>query len=126
MSKETNAKAARRSRLTLRAHQALGSVERADRWLVVDAEYVRGLRRSRGIRVNPWSSFPRLIVSIDWLKRPRAMAMLREVLPPGVPTYPLRFDLLVIDEVHLVAPSGRGKYATDSLRTKGEAEHSET
>jgi superfamily II DNA or RNA helicase len=85
---------------------------------VVDAEYVRELRRARGIAANPWTSFPRLIVSVDWLKRPRAMSMLREVLPHGVPTYPRRFDLLVIDEVHSVAPAGKGRYATDSLRTK--------
>ena len=26
-------------------------------------------------------------------------------------------DLLIVDEAHNVAPSGRGKYATDSQRT---------
>ena len=33
------------------------------------------------------------------------------------PTYPRPFDLLIVDEVHNVAPAGRGKYATDSQRT---------
>ena len=28
-----------------------------------------------------------------------------------------RFDLLIVDEAHNVAPSGRGRYAIDSLRT---------
>jgi excinuclease UvrABC helicase subunit UvrB len=28
-----------------------------------------------------------------------------------------RIDLLLVDESHNVAPSGRGHYATDSLRT---------
>ena len=32
--------------------------------------------------------------------------------------YPRKFDLLIVDEAHNCAPSGRGKYATDSLRTK--------
>lgn len=86
---------------------------------IVDAEAVRQLRRERGTTANIWSSFPRLIVSIDWLKRPRAMALLDERLAGVDPTrYPRAFDLLVIDEVHGCAPSGRGRYATDSLRTK--------
>jgi superfamily II DNA or RNA helicase len=85
---------------------------------IVDAEYVRQLRRTRGVTANPWTSFPRLIVSVDWLKRPRAMGLLREKLPPGAPTYPRTFDLLIIDEVHSVAPAGNGHYATDSLRTQ--------
>ena len=83
---------------------------------IVDTELLRHLRRTRGLRANPWTHFPRLIVSMDWLKRERSMRLLREVLPP-VPTYPRRFDLLIVDEVHNVAPSGRGRYATDSQRT---------
>src|SRR3990170_2105641 len=68
---------------------------------VVDSEAVRALRRERGISANIWSHFPRLIVSIDWLKRPRAMGLLDEVLAGWDPTrYPRRFDVLVIDEVH--------------------------
>ncbi len=84
---------------------------------IVDTDLLRHLRRTRGLRANPWTHFPRLITSIDWLKRDRPMRMLREVLP-SVHTYPRRFDLLIVDEVHNVTPSGRGKYATDSLRTK--------
>jgi len=46
------------------------------------------------------------------------MRLFREILPVGdAPSYPRSFDLLVLDEAHNVAPSGRGKYATDSLRT---------
>ncbi|MGH3769886.1 MAG: DISARM system SNF2-like helicase DrmD [Pseudonocardiaceae bacterium] len=67
--------------------------------------------------VNPWTHYLRLIVSVDWLKRERPMRLLREVLP-AVPRYPRAFDLLVVDEVHSCAPSGRGRYAVDSLRTK--------
>jgi superfamily II DNA or RNA helicase len=84
---------------------------------IVDAELIRRLRRERGLAANPWRHFPRLIVSMDWLKRPRAMSLLREVLPP-TPSYPREFDILLIDEVHNVAPAGGGKYATDSQRTK--------
>ncbi len=84
---------------------------------IVDAELLRQLRRRRGLYVNPWTHYPRLIVSVDWLKRERPMRLLREVLP-ATPRYPRAFDLLVVDEVHSCAPSGRGRYAVDSLRTK--------
>lgn len=84
---------------------------------IVDSEMLRDLRRTRGLGANPFRVFPRLIVSIDWLKRPRAMGLLRQVLPADSHIYPRRFDLLVIDEVHQCAPSGRGRYAIDSQRT---------
>jgi superfamily II DNA or RNA helicase len=84
---------------------------------IVDTELLRQLRRTRGLYANPWTHFPRLIVSIDWLKSDRPMRLLRDVLPP-VPTYPREFDLLIVDEAHNVAPAGRGKYATDSQRTR--------
>lgn len=85
---------------------------------IVDAELVRRLRRERGLGSNPWRHFPRLIVSIDWLKRPRAMSLFREILPTDSRAYPRAFDLLVIDEVHTVAPAGRGGYALPSQRTQ--------
>jgi hypothetical protein len=79
---------------------------------VVDSELMKTLRRERGIHVNPWTHFPRLITSIDFLKRDRPMRLFREVLPPeGGPIYPRRFDMLIVDEAHNVAPAGRGRYA---------------
>lgn len=84
---------------------------------IVNADLMKQLRRSRGLYTNPWTHYPRLIVSIDWLKRERPMRLLREFLP-GTPTYPRALDLLLVDEVHTCAPSGRGKYAVDSQRTK--------
>jgi superfamily II DNA or RNA helicase len=83
---------------------------------IVDTGRLKELRRSRGLYVNPWTHYPRLIVSIDWLKRDRPMRLLREVLP-AASKYPRTFDLLVVDEVHTCAPTGRGKYAVDSQRT---------
>ncbi len=84
---------------------------------IINTEYVKELRRSRGIRANPWTSYPRMITSLDWVKQERPLRMLREALPTEV-SYPRAFDMLVIDEVHNVAPSATGKYATDSLRTQ--------
>lgn len=85
---------------------------------IVDSNLMKELRRSRGIHVNPWQHFPRLITSIDFIKRHRPLRLFRELLPAeGEPLYPRRFDLLIVDEAHNVAPSGGGKYAVDSLRT---------
>ena len=85
---------------------------------IVDSDLMKDLRRKRGLHVNPWTHFPRLITSIDFLKRERPLRLMREALPaPGEPAYPRRFDFLVVDEAHNVAPAGAGRYATDSQRT---------
>lgn len=85
---------------------------------VVDSDLTKQLRRTRGLHINPWTHFPRRITSIDFLKRERPLRLMREALPaPGEPAYPRRFDLLIVDEAHNVAPSGVGRYATDSQRT---------
>ena len=73
---------------------------------IVDSELMRELRRSRGIHANPWTHFPRLITSIDFLKRDRPLRLFREVLPDTGRPIPRRFDILVVDEAHNVAPSG--------------------
>lgn len=86
---------------------------------IIDSEAISQLRRKRGIHVNPWTHFPRLITSVDFLKRERQLRTFRETLPTGdQPPYPRAYDLLIVDEAHNVAPSGRGKYATDSMRTQ--------
>ena len=86
---------------------------------IVDSALMKELRRRRGLHVNPWTHFPRLITSMDFLKRERPLRLFREALPAeGEPTYPRRFDLLIVDEAHNIAPAGTGHYATDSLRTE--------
>src|SRR6266700_7079041 len=102
--------------LTLQWHDEMRDKFGLD-FRIVGAEMLRDLRRARGLYANPWTHYPRLIVSIDWLKRERPMRLLREVLPVA-PKYPRAFDMLVVDEVHTCAPSARGKYAVDSLRTQ--------
>ncbi|MCT7992557.1 DISARM system SNF2-like helicase DrmD [Laspinema olomoucense] len=85
---------------------------------IVNSDLMRDLRRNRGLHVNPWQHFPRLITSIDFLKRDRPLRLMREALPAeGESVYPRRFDLLIVDEAHNIAPSGGGRYAVDSQRT---------
>lgn len=83
---------------------------------IVDTDYVKRLRRERGLHANPWTSHPRLITSIDWAKQGEGLRLLRDALPPHV-THPRTFDLLIIDEAHNVAPKV-GHYAVESLRTR--------
>jgi SNF2 family DNA or RNA helicase len=83
---------------------------------IVDSTLMKQLRRSRGIHTNPWTHFPRLITSIDFIKRDTPLRLFREVLPAQA-SYPRRFDILVLDEAHNVSPAGSGHYAIDSQRT---------
>ena len=83
---------------------------------IVDTDFVKRLRRERGLHANPWTSYPLLITSMDWAKQGEGMRLFRDTLPPNV-THPRKFDLLVIDEAHNVAPTV-GQYAVESLRTK--------
>lgn len=83
---------------------------------IVDSDAMRQLRRTRGIHVNPWTHFPRLITSMDFIKRDRPRQLFVNSLQDK-PRYPRPFDILVIDEAHNVAPSGGGNYAVDSQRT---------
>ncbi|WP_241560606.1 SNF2-related protein [Paenirhodobacter populi] len=64
---------------------------------IVDTDYVKRLRRERGLHANPWTSFPRLITSMDWAKQGEGLRLLRDALPPHV-SHPRKFDLLIIDD----------------------------
>jgi superfamily II DNA or RNA helicase len=86
---------------------------------IIDAQSVRALRRAEGVAANVFTAFPRNIVSIDWLKDTRGMRLMRQCLGGYDPTrYPRAFDFLIVDEIHDSAPSGRGRYAVDSQRTR--------
>lgn len=84
---------------------------------IVDTNYLRTLRRSRGLTANPWTSYPRLITSMDWIKSGEGLRLLKEVLPVQL-EYPRKFDVLVIDEAHNVAPAAAAAYSLPSQRTQ--------
>lgn len=84
---------------------------------IVNTDYIKELRRNRGIHANPWTSFPRLIASVDWIKSGEPLRALRDVLPVRA-SYPRKFDVLVVDEAHNVAPAGSANYALESQRTR--------
>jgi superfamily II DNA or RNA helicase len=84
---------------------------------IVDTEFLKELRRKLGIHVNPWTSFPRLITSIDWIKSGEGFRLLKDILPSSI-EYIRKFDMLVVDEAHNAAPAMAVKYAIESLRTR--------
>jgi ERCC4-related helicase len=86
------------------------------RFEIVDRDYVQRVRKEYGSHVNAWMSYPRLIASMDFLKREAPLLAFRASLKSGRGA--LRdWDLLILDEAHNVAPTGRGGYVRDSDRT---------
>jgi len=87
---------------------------------ILDAPALKLLRRTHGLEANPFSVFPRTIVSLPWLRTPRVQRLLDEVLVPEA-RHPGFFDVLIVDEAHHCAPpapaSGK-RYALDSLQTQ--------
>ena len=97
---------------------------------VVNSETMRDVRRSHGLHANPFTLFPRIIVSMAWLPGQRAQRLLRAAFAAKKRSDADRFafDILVVDEAHHVAPSSptrtdsvgreRRGYAVDSQRTR--------
>jgi len=80
---------------------------------ILDRSYIERIRQERGYGVNPWTTFPRFIVSQKLLIDEVYTAPLRDWLDnlrPG--------SLLILDEAHHAAPSSGAKYAIDSRITK--------
>ncbi|MFE6103962.1 DISARM system SNF2-like helicase DrmD [Streptomyces laurentii] len=91
---------------------------------IVDAAACARLRRTHGSAANPFRVHPLTIVSLPWLRGPKAQRLLDEVLPTGEKAPQESdgqrfFDLLVLDEAHHVAPAApKQVYAVDSQQTK--------
>lgn len=88
------------------------------RFEVVDRDYVHRLRKEYGVHVNPWASYPRLITSMDFLKREAPLSAFRASLKSARGGVLKDWDLLIADEAHNLAPSGRATYVRDSDRTR--------
>jgi superfamily II DNA or RNA helicase len=100
---------------------------------VVNSETMKHVRRSHGLHANPFTLFPRVIVSMAWLPGQRAQRQLRDAFSATKERF--AFDILVVDEAHHVAPSSpartdkvgreRRGYAVDSQRTRAVRELAE-
>lgn len=95
-------------------------------FVIVDSDELAHVRRTYGLASNPFRIYPRVIVSMAWIAKPRAQRMLREVYDEAESSGTANrysFDVLVVDEAHHVAPAapsgkdGSRGYAVDSQRT---------
>jgi len=89
---------------------------------ILDRQEIERLRKEYGIHVNPWNSFPRIITSMDFIKREQPLAVFRESLQTDRHAGLRDWDLLIVDEAHNCAPAGGQNYHRDSDRTKMLAE----
>jgi superfamily II DNA or RNA helicase len=88
-------------------------------FVIVDSAQCATLRRTHGSAANPFRAYPLIIVSLSWLRGPRAQRLLDEVLPVDGAAETPTFDLLILDEAHHVAPAApKQEYAVDSQQTK--------
>jgi ERCC4-related helicase len=88
---------------------------------VLDSAALAAMRRTHGLQANPFTIYPRMIISLPWLRTPRVQRLLDEVLDSRSGGTPF-LDLLVVDEAHHCAPpapaKGRRGYAVDSRQTE--------
>lgn len=81
---------------------------------VVDRPQTLRLQRELGLDANPWRTHERIIASYHYLKQPDVLEQFRSSAEPGQDGR-LRWDLLIVDEAHNLAPSSFG---TDSDLSK--------
>ena len=72
---------------------------------IVDRTQTQALRKDLGLDANPWRTSPRTIASYHYLKQPDVLEEFRAAcrVPEGTPRLP--WDMLIVDEVHNLAPS---------------------
>jgi len=74
---------------------------------VVDRPRSLRLQRELGLDANPWRVHERVIASYHYLKQPDVLEQFRSTAEPGDDGR-LRWDLLIVDEAHNLAPSSFG------------------
>ena len=80
---------------------------------ILDRDYIEKVRQERGYGINPWTTYPRFLVSTKLLISETHAGPLRAWLGNFRPG-----SLLILDEAHHAAPSSGAKYAIDSKLTR--------
>ncbi len=77
---------------------------------IVDREATFRLQRDLGVDSNPWASYPRIITSMDYLRQKDILASFNAATArlSGNADAVLPWQMLVVDEVHNLAPSSYG------------------
>ncbi len=76
---------------------------------IVDRPHTLKLQRELGINANPWRVHEHVIASYHYLKQPDVFEQFRNVAEPGGGGHQQRWDLLVVDEAHNLAPASFGE-----------------
>lgn len=80
---------------------------------IIDRKYFERIRQTRGYGVNPWTTFPRYLISHKLLIDENYTSPLRDWLGS------LRQgSLFILDEAHHAAPASGSRYAIDSRFTR--------
>jgi superfamily II DNA or RNA helicase len=74
---------------------------------MVDRPSTLRLQRDVGVDANPWRTYERIIASYHYLKQPDVLEQFRTTAEPGEDGG-LRWDLLIVDEAHNLAPASFG------------------
>jgi len=80
---------------------------------ILDRAYIDKVRQERGYGVNPWTTFPRFLISYHLLTDETYVGGLKAWLDNLRPR-----SLFIFDEAHHAAPASGAKYAIDSRITK--------
>jgi superfamily II DNA or RNA helicase len=80
---------------------------------ILDRDLVEKVRQERGFGINPWTTYPRFLISTKLLVSETHAGPLRTWLGSFRPS-----TLFILDEAHHAAPSSGAKYAIDSKITK--------
>jgi superfamily II DNA or RNA helicase len=84
-------------------------------FVIINSSEVFNIQRSLGMDANPWTTSPRIITSMDYLRQQdildRFASGAMKLQPDGSAMLP--WDLLVVDEAHNLSPS---MFGDDSLR----------
>ncbi len=83
------------------------------RFEILDRAYIEKVRQERGYAVNPWTTFPRFLVSHKLLIDETYTTPLRDWLGSLKAS-----SMLILDEAHHAAPASGSRYAIDSRFTR--------
>lgn len=86
---------------------------------IMDRDETHSVRKQLGLDANPWRVFPRIITSYHYLKQPDVLESFIAACRQPDGSAHLPWDLLIVDEVHNLAPAPLGEDSdlTRMLRT---------
>ncbi len=72
---------------------------------IIDREQVSRTRMSYGVDSNPWTMYPRIITSMDYLRQPDVLESFRATAKSLWQSAKFPLQMLIVDEAHNLSPS---------------------